>query len=383
MIRFLTAAFMLLGSALVSAAEIPVPAAPTIGARSYLLIDFDSGRRLVEHETATRVDPASITKLMTSYAVFKELANGDLTYDDEVRISNKAWRTEGSRSFVEVNTKVRVEDLLRGMIIQSGNDATVALAEHVAGSEETFATLMNQYAQTLGMSDTHYVNATGLPHEDHYTTANDTAMLANAIIREFPEYYPLYAEKEFTYNGILQHNRNNLLWRDPAVDGLKTGHTEAAGYCLVSSARREGMRLIAVVMGADSEVARADQSQSLLSYGFRFFETHRLYEAGEIKGALRVWKGQQDEVGLATSRDVWVTIPRNSYKRLTAQLNVRSAAVAPITTDQEWGRLRVMLGEDAVVDEPLFAVSEVEKGGFWDRTSDGVRMWFDGLFSDD
>ena len=262
-----------------SLAATPVPKAPAVGAKGYLLEDFHSGQSIAEKNADQPMEPASITKLMTAYVVFTEIRNGSLGLSDKVRISEKAWRTEGSRMFVEVNTQVSVAELLKGMIIQSGNDATVALAEQIAGTEDSFAALMNHHAKELGMTKSNFVNSTGLPHKDHYTTARDIARISRAMIEEFPEYYQWYSEREFTYNEITQYNRNKLLWRDESVDGLKTGHTESAGYCLVTSAERDGMRLISVVLGTKSEEARADATQSLLNYGFRFFETHKLYDA--------------------------------------------------------------------------------------------------------
>ena len=259
----------------------PVPAAPQVGAASYIMTDFNSGRVLVEHNADMRVEPASITKLMTAYVVFSELADGNINLQDKVPISEKAWRTGGSRMFIDPKMQVSVEDLVRGMVIQSGNDASVALAEHIAGSEESFAELMNHYGETLGMQSTNFRNSTGLPDPDHYTTARDIAVLSAATVRDFPDYYTWYSEKEFTFNNIRQHNRNTLLWRDPAIDGLKTGHTEAAGYCLAASAKRDGMRLVSAVMGSSSESSRASETQTLLNYGFRFFETVQLYQAGQ------------------------------------------------------------------------------------------------------
>ncbi len=269
-----------------------VPDAPSVGARAYILQDFDSGRVLAEVNADERMEPASLTKIMTAYVVFEELEQGKIAMEDQVLVSEKAWRMGGSKMFIEVDTKVSVEDLLKGLIIQSGNDASVALAEFIAGDEDAFADLMNQYAVRLGMTGTHFINASGLPHPEHYTTARDTATLAAAMIRDFPELYKIHAVKEYEYNGIVQHNRNKLLWRDESVDGLKTGHTESAGYCLVASAERDGMRLISVVMGSESERSRARESIALLSYGFRFFETHRLYGALEPLTEIRIWKGE-------------------------------------------------------------------------------------------
>lgn len=281
--QILSSVFAMLFVFSATSQPITTPAPPTLAAESYILMDFLSDTLIAEKDIDKKVEPASITKMMTAYVVFTELKNGNLRTDDLIRVSEKAWRTGGSKMFIEVNKTVSVSDLLKGMIIQSGNDACIAFAEHIAGTEETFTDLMNQYAKKLGMKNSHFTNSTGLPSEGHYITARDAAILAKAIIVDFPEYFPLFSEKEFTFNEITQHNRNTLLWRDPSVDGFKTGHTESAGYCLVSSAKRNGMRLIAVVMGTESQKARADESQNLLNYGFRFYETNLLFKANEKK----------------------------------------------------------------------------------------------------
>lgn len=366
----------------VAAAQTPIPSAPSIGARSHLLMDFDSGRILSSENVDLELEPASITKLMTSYIVFDWLKTGSLKLEDEVTISEKAWRTEGSKMFIEVGKKIRLEDLLKGMIIQSGNDASVALAEHVAGSEETFADLMNQYADRLGMQNTYFRNATGLPADGHVTTASDLAKLATAMIRDHPDYYAWYADKEFTFNGIRQHNRNTLLWRDATVDGMKTGHTEAAGYCLVASAKRGNMRLISVVLGSDSEKTRADESQRLLNYGFRFFETHRLYDAGERIADSKVWQGAAESIDLAIADQLYITIPRGQYERLDAQLNILDPLIAPLEAGQVLGSLRVSLDGEVVAERELIATDSVPEGGFWHRLGDGMELWFDGLFEE-
>jgi len=360
------------------AAQAPIPAPPAVSAESYVLMDFNSGRLLIEENPDMSVEPASITKLMTTYAVFRELRSGELSLDEEVVISENAWRTPGSRMFVEVGTKVTVEALLEGVIIQSGNDASVALAEHVAGSEDAFAGLMNHYADELGLDDTHFTNSTGLPDPDHYTTARDVAVLSRALIEEFPDYYAWYAEKEFTYNGIRQHNRNSLLWRDPAVDGLKTGHTESAGYCLAASARRDGMRLISVIMGANSEKQRADDSQALLNYGFRFFESHRLYTADKPLKEFAVWKGAAEKVTAGVPRDIHVAIPRGHYDNLEATMELDARIMAPVRKGQELGTVRVALDGEVLAESPLVATRAVEEGGWWTRMSDGVALWFAG-----
>jgi D-alanyl-D-alanine carboxypeptidase (penicillin-binding protein 5/6) len=329
---------------------------------------------LAEHNADERLPPASITKLMTSYVVSHELHAGNISLDDDVLISEKAWRMVGSRSFIEVNTKVSVEALLRGMIVQSGNDAAVALAEHIAGSEETFAQMMNQYAQQLGMVDTNYRNATGLPNTEHYTTARDIATLSAALIRDFPEHYEWYSEKEFTYNGITQHNRNKLLWRDNSVDGLKTGHTDAAGYCLAASSKRGDMRLISVVLGTRSENARAQETQKLLNYGFRFFETHQLYQAADTITDTKVWKGAQRELSLGLAQTLSITVPRGQYKELVASTNIQQPVIAPVAAGTELGEVEISLGDEVIARQPLVALNGVEQGSWWRRLIDTILL---------
>lgn len=355
-------------------AATPVPAPPQIKATGYLLIDMNSQKIVAEHNADARLEPASLTKIMTAHVIFNELAQGNLKLSDKVHVSEKAWKTPGSRMFIEVNTQVSVEDLLHGLIIQSGNDAAVALAEHVAGSESAFANMMNDQAAELGMTGTHFVNATGLPDPEHYTTAHDVAKVAMATIRKFPEYYKWYSIKEFTYNNIKQHNRNNLLWRDKSVDGMKTGHTEAAGYCLVSSAKRDGMRLVSVVMGTASKKARASESQSLLNYGFRFFETHRLYGAGQALVNARVWKGEQETTALGPDHDIYITIPRRQYDKLAARTEVKPGVEAPVSKGQPLGELIVELHGEEVAREPLVALGDNPEGGIWRKVSDSVMQ---------
>jgi D-alanyl-D-alanine carboxypeptidase (penicillin-binding protein 5/6) len=361
----------------------PTPAAPTLGANSYFLIDFNSSHVLVESNPDMRVEPASITKVMTSYVVFTELASGNIKLDDVVNISETAWRTGGSRMFIEPSMEVTVEQLIKGMVIQSGNDASVALAEHLAGTEEAFAGLMNHYATQLGMTNSNFVNSTGLPHEDHYTTARDVALLSIALIADFPEYYHWYSEKEYSFNNIRQHNRNNLLWRDPAVDGLKTGHTEAAGYCLASSAKRDGMRLISVVLGSASESSRVSESQSLLNYGFRFFETVQLYKAGQELAQGKVWKGEEEQIRLGIRDELFVTIPRGRYDELDARVEMRPELIAPLAEGEEVGQISIRLEDTEVANRGLVALQAVNEAGFFGRTWDGMSMWFSGLFGDD
>lgn len=355
----------------------PTPAPPIIGATSYLLIDSKTGHELATLEPDKAVAPASLTKLMTAYAVFNALRQGQIRLDDQITVSEKAWRTPGSRMFIEVGKQVAVEDLLLGMIVQSGNDASVALAEHVAGSESVFAQVMNQYARTLGMHSSHFVNATGLPDDDHYSTARDLSTLARAIIEEFPEYYRWYSVKEFEYNDIKQPNRNNLLWRDASVDGMKTGHTDAAGYCLVASADRDGMRIISVVLGTSSAKARIDGTQALINYGFRFFETRLVYSAGAEITSTRIWKSANEVTALGVLEDLYVTIPRGAYDELDSTLNVPAVLLAPVAQGQPLAELRISLGDTDVITAPLRALEDNPDGSFWQRTRDNISLLFE------
>jgi D-alanyl-D-alanine carboxypeptidase (penicillin-binding protein 5/6) len=360
-----------------SAALPPVPAAPAVAARAYILLDFNSGDVLAEDAADTPMDPASITKLMTAYAVFSELRKGAMALEDMVTVSERAWRTGGSRMFIEVGTRVSVGDLIRGMIIQSGNDASVALAEHTAGTEAAFAELMNEYARRLGMRNTNFRNATGLPAENHYSSARDIALLAAAIIREFPEFYSLYSEREFTYNSITQRNRNRMLWRDPSVDGIKTGMTDAAGYCLVSSAMRDDMRLISVLLGTASDKVRADATQALLNWGFRFYESHRVYAAGQPVTTARVWKGEVEEVALGLREDLWLTLPRGRYELLDASLELQAPLLAPLASEQPVGRMRLRLEGESLAEPELYPLADVAEGGLLRRALHSVQLWFE------
>jgi len=367
----------------VQAAPAILPAPPQLAAEGYLLIDAATGTSLVEFNADQRLPPASLTKIMTSYVAEKEIERGTITLDDEVDVSVKAWRMEGSRMFIQEGTKVRLADILRGIIIQSGNDASVALAEHVAGSEEAFADVMNQYAQQLGMKDTHFVNATGLPDENHYTTASDLSRLTVALINEFPEHYKIYSEKYFTYSDIRQPNRNRLLMRDSSVDGVKTGHTEAAGFCLVASAVRGDMRLVSVVMGASSEEGRAAESQKLLTYGFRYFETARLYRADEALRQVRVWGGQHGSVKLGLTADVVMTIPKGVRDELQAQIQIQKEIHAPIEKGDELGSLTVSLPDKDDISVPLTALNGVQEAGLLARIWDSILLFFVSIFGGD
>ena len=356
----------------------PAPGVPEIEARSYLLVDFQSGDELAGFNPGMKVEPASITKLMTAYIIYRELGKGTIKFEDEVLISEKAWKMEGSRMFVELGKKVRLGDLLRGMIIQSGNDAAMALVEHVAGSEDAFVQRMNQTAAELGMKDTHYMNATGWPAKEHYTTARDIVKLAKAVITEFPDRYKLYSEKEFSYNNIKQQNRNKLLWRDPPVDGLKTGHTESAGYCLVASAKRENMRLISVVLGTKGENERAETSQKLLEYGFRTFETHKLYDAGSVLSSVRIWKGEKAEVPAGIIDDLYVSITKGRYDQLKGGMQLDKGIDAPIKRGDTVGKIIITdqgLGK-AVKEVPLLALEDVGEGGWWRKAVDAIQKFF-------
>jgi serine-type D-Ala-D-Ala carboxypeptidase (penicillin-binding protein 5/6) len=362
-------------------AAVPIiPPPPDVAASGYLLIDADSGLVLAEHQPDVPLPPASLTKIMTSYIAAHELAEGRVSHDDEVLVSVTAWRTPGSRTFIREGTRVRFEDLLRGMIIQSGNDASVAIAEHIAGSESAFAEMMNRHARRLGMTSTNFLNATGLPAEGHRTTARDLAIVTRAMIQEFPEHYAMYSERSFTYNDIDQPNRNRLLWRDRTVDGVKTGHTSEAGYCLVSSAERDGMRLISVVMGTASDEARMRESNKLLSYGFRYYETQELYAGLDRLKVAQVWYGDHGDVALGVQDAVYVTIPRGRYDDLRAELDVLRVIKAPFEPGQELGTLRLQLDDEVVHTVPLIALTGVAEAGFLKRLWHGIALFFRELF---
>ncbi len=356
----------------ISSAALPVPAPPEVAAKNYLLIDFASGKVLAEKNADEQIEPASITKLMTAYVVYKEMDEGRLNMDDMVDISEKAWRMGGSRMYLEVNSSVSVYDLMKGLIIQSGNDASVALAEHIAGTEATFVQLMNQYAKELGMDNTNFENCTGWPDKKHLTSARDIAKLSVAIIRDFPEHYAWYSEKEYTYNDIKQYNRNKLLWRDETVDGLKTGHTESAGYCLVSSALRSDMRVVSVVLGTDSEKSRASVSQAVLNYGFRFFESHTLYDEGEVLSRPRIWKGEFETLTVGLSQALAITIPRGAYDKLDATMDIDKDIQAPISKGQPVGVVKVSLDGNVLESVPLVALENVAEGSLFQIAKDYV-----------
>ena len=381
MLKFLTACLlMLLTITAASAASAPLPAPPEIPAKGYVLLDAFSGRILVGHNDTERLEPASLTKLMTSYVVFHALHDHKLSLDQTATISEHAWRaggavSDGSTSYMPLGSQVKVEDLIQGMIVQSGNDATIALAEKIAGTEATFTVLMNQYSERLGLKGSHWNNTAGLPDPQHYTTARDVAILGAGLVREFPEYYKWFSQRSFTFNKITQHNRNGLLDRDPTVDGIKTGHTEAAGYCLASSALRDGMRLVAVVMGSASTKAREDASETLLGYGFNFFETKRLYTAGQHVGVATVWK-TSEPVQVALHGEVFATGQRGELANAKGKLQLNPRLIAPLAANVEIGRLHVTLGDTLLADLPVYPATAVEAGNIFRRAIDTVRLWF-------
>ncbi len=352
------------------AMNMPAPQPPTIETRSHILLDFDSGQVLADHNPDARVEPASLTKLMTAYLVFAEIGKGNLKLDDMVTVSEKAWRTGGSRMFVEVGTQVRAEDLIRGMIIQSGNDATLALAEHIAGTEEAFADYMNQAARQLGMTGSHFINSYGWPDPNHYTTARDIATLARSIIREFSQHYPYYSQQEFVYNGITQYNRNRLLGREAGVDGMKTGFTDSAGYCLVTSAKRGTMRLVSVVIGTKTAKQRTSYSSALLNYGFRFFETHQLFDGSHPLDQVQVWKGDSKQLPVGPNEPIYVTTQRGRKDALAVQAQLQPSVVAPVQAGTELGKVTVSFEGKVIREAPVYALQTVEAGSWWRRLWD-------------
>lgn len=355
------------------------PSAPPLAATSWLLIDHGTGQALVEHNADARIEPASLTKLMTAYVTFSALKAGTITLDQVAPVSDKAWRMSGSRMFIEPRKPVTVEELIQGMIIQSGNDACVALSELIAGSEEAFTQLMNAEAKRLGMTNTHFANASGLPDENLYTTARDLSQLASALIRDFPEFYRLYSQKEYTYNGITQPNRNRLLWMDTTVDGMKTGYTKAAGYCLVSTAQRGPRRLISIVLGTESETIRAQESLKLLNYGFQFFDTVHLYKAEEAVSRFQVWKGVENEVAVGFLNDFALSLPKGQSERLEVSLASKQPLVAPVQKGQEVGTLTLTLDGKTLGEYPVVALADVEVAGFFGRLWDALRLWIKNL----
>lgn len=360
-----------------SAVAEPAPPAPSVAVKSYVLLDMNSGNVISEQDAELRVEPASLTKVMTAYLAFKALAKGQLKADQVLPVSTTAWKAEGSRMFIEPNKPVTVDELLHGVIIQSGNDASIALAEGIAGGEEVFAQLMNQEAKRLGMNGTHFVNATGLPDPEHYTTAHDLSLLAAAMIRDYPEQYKrFYSTKEYSYNNITQPNRNRLLWLDPYVDGMKTGHTKSAGYCLITSAKRADTRLISVVLGAASENVRVTESQKLLNYGFQFYESKLVYKAGQAINQLKVWKGRDNQLDSTVAEDLFITLPKGEYSRVKATLTSQQPLIAPVTAGQRVGTIEFTLDGKVIDTQPLIAVKDVPIAGFFGRLWDTIRLWF-------
>lgn len=381
---FRTFAVCILSTVCVSAfaAQVIVPAPPELSAKAYILIDADTGKVIVEHNADEVMEPASLTKMMTSYIVSEEIESGRLSESDLVLISDDAWKRGGTKSgsstmFLDPRSEVRVIDLLRGVIIQSGNDASIALAQHVAGDESAFADVMNQQAQLLGMNSSHFKNATGWPADGHVTSARDLSILATALVQDHPEHYSLYSEKYFKYNGINQPNRNRLLFRDDSVDGLKTGHTEAAGYCLVASSKQDDMRLISVVLGTKSDAARTQDSQKLLSYGFRYYKTYTLYNEGEGISDAKVWKGLSEAVPLTVTSDIQVTIPRGAHKSVKAVTRIDSIIEAPINAGQILGSLELRLDDEVLAEYDLVAASNVDEAGFFSRMWDSILLMFE------
>ncbi len=354
-------------------AQVPPP--PPLAVKAYLLQDFNSGSDIVSYEKAMRVEPASLTKIMTAYIVFDALQKGHLKLSQTIPVSEKAWKTEGSKMFIEPNKPVTVDELLHGMIVQSGNDATIALAEAIGGDESQFAILMNKQAAKLGMTQTHFMNATGLPDPQHFTTAADLAKLATALIRDFPlEYRRLYSVKEYTYNNIKQPNRNRLLWLDANVDGMKTGHTEAAGYCLIASSKRDSTRLVSVILGAANEAMRASESQKLLNYGFQFYESTLVYKGNQTVHTLRVYKGQERTVPATLAKDFHLSLPKGDYARVKATSITQQPLIAPVKAGQTVGKIRFMLDGHTIAEQMLVAARPVEQGGFFSRIADSIRL---------
>jgi D-alanyl-D-alanine carboxypeptidase (penicillin-binding protein 5/6) len=376
-LRILPAFFLFFLSTVAGAAAGPVPPPPALEATAWVLVDQQSGQTLAGHRANERVEPASITKLMTAYAAFHALKEGKFKLDTEVPISEHAWRSEGSRTYLDLNSRVPVEVLIQGMIVQSGNDATIALAESIAGTEDTFAALMNQYAERLGMRQSHFQNATGLPGTNHQMSASDIARLTRAIIGEFPDYYRWYSQREFTWNNISQPNRNGLLQRDPSVDGVKTGMTDAAGYCLVSSAKRDGMRLIAVVTGTKSMKAREDASLALLNYGFNFFETLTLKKARTELAVHRIYKAPGGSAAVGLAEDLQVTLPRGQADRVEYKIELAPRVFAPLSKSDRVGVLRALVDGKVIAEAPLRPIEDVPRGNIFRRIWDTILSWFD------
>ncbi len=373
LIRFSIAASVFFSAVNPAYAQVAPP--PALAVKAYLLQDFNSGTAIASYNKDERIEPASLTKIMTAYVVFDAIQQGHIKLDQTLPVSQKAWKVEGSKMFIEPNKPVTVDELLHGMIIQSGNDASIALAESVAGAEEQFADMMNKQAAKLGMKNTHYMNATGLPDSNHFTTANDLTLLATALIRDFPlEYRRLYSVKEYTYNNIKQPNRNRLLWLDANVDGMKTGHTESAGYCLISSSKRGDTRLVSILLGAVSEAMRASESQKLLNYGFQFYESTLVYKQAQTINTLRVYKGQEKTVAASLAKDFYLTLPKGDYARVKANMTSKQPLVAPIKAGQVIGTIAFSLDGKVISQQKLLATKTVEQAGFFGRIADSIRL---------
>ncbi|APZ44114.1 D-alanyl-D-alanine carboxypeptidase family protein [Acidihalobacter ferrooxydans] len=378
--------FLPLGAARAATAPalpVPVPQMPPLAAKSYVLMDYQTGQILVEKNPNEHMAPASTTKLMTAYIVFQELKAGRIKLDTKFRVSEKAWRQGGSRMFLKLGSEVSVNDLLQGLLVPSGNDAAMTLAQGIAGTSAAFVSLMNSYAKHLGMNNTHYTDPTGLPSPGLHVSALDLAKLARAIITQFPQYYHYFSEKEFTWNNIRQYNYNKLLWRDPTADGLKTGYTKEAGYCLVGSAKRGDTRMIAVIMGANQPNASSEANylnlarldDALLNYGFRFYSTHKLYTGGQKLKDVRVWNGAKEHIGLGLAQALYVTVPTGQYSRLKAEMNLPSRLQAPLTKGQPVGEVVVKLGNKVLAKQPLVALQDDPRGNLWQRVRDTVMQW--------
>ncbi|WP_144290384.1 D-alanyl-D-alanine carboxypeptidase family protein [Chitinilyticum litopenaei] len=372
----LTASLLLAGLA-----QAFTPPPPDIAGRAWLLVDAQSGQTLTAKDENTRIEPASLTKLMTAYVTFKAIKEGKLKLDQQLTVSEKGWKTEGSRMFLDPKVPATVDDLIKGMIVQSGNDACVTLAEAIAGSEEVFAQVMNKEAKRLGLTGSNFENSTGLPGANHYMTVRDLEILAQAIIKDFPEFYPIYSIKEFRYNNINQPNRNLLLYRDPNVDGMKTGHTEAAGYNLVASSKRDGRRLISVVVGTSGPEVRATESSKLLNWGAQFFETPKIYTARQAISQIEVWKGAEDHIGIGFLADQYVTVPKGDTQKLKMELHTQQPLIAPLRAGQQIGTVKVSLDGKPLAELPAVALNDVPEAGFFGRAWDAIRLWFKSLFN--
>jgi D-alanyl-D-alanine carboxypeptidase (penicillin-binding protein 5/6) len=358
-----------------------IPTMPDLSAKSYVLMDYATGKVLAAKDPDAKLPPASMTKMMSMYVISDALKNGQIQINDPVRVSKEATQVKGSTMFLKQGQVVPVQELIRGIITVSGNDATVAMAEHVAGSQNAFVSLMNQEAEQMGMTNTHFMDATGMPDPQHHSSARDLAVLATHIIRDYPDHYPWYSDKEYTFNGIRQPNRNRLLWTDPSVDGIKTGHTAEAGFCLTASAKKDNMRLVAVVLGANSDSGRSENTEKLLTYGFRFYETAKLYEAGKDLASPRVWQGEAKTVPVGLAQDFYITHPRGQYDKLQASLELSDTLKAPITKGQQLGRVKVMLNGEEIASAPLIALQDNPKGGLWTRMTDSISLSLHNLFS--